>query len=1029
MFLSDISIKRPIMISMILVVFIIFGGLAYFNLPLDLMPEVEVAYVTIQTIYPGAGPQEIETQVTKKIEDAVATISLIDSMQSYSMDSVSIIIIRFDLGKEPDIANQEVKDKIDAILDKLPTDAELPIVQKMDLKAFPIMDITLTGNIDPISLYETADKKLKDRLSQIEGVAQVKLVGGQEREIRIELDNRVVYQNSISLAALSQIIAAANMDMPGGQFQQESQEFAVRLKGELHSIEAMKKLEIPTAFGIKKLGQVAHIRDTGAEIRERTSYFNNLKNLKEDNVVLMTITKSADGNTVDVSHELQAELPEIEKELPAGCKLTVVNDHSLFIESSVEDTLGNIGLGIILTALVLLFFLHDLRSTIIAAMAMPFSIISTFLLLQVSGYSLNIMTLMGLSTAVGILVTNSVVVLENIFRHKGLGYGRKEAAGKGTSEIAVAVLASTLTNIVVFLPIASMSSLVGQFFKEFALTVTYATIFSIIVSFTLTPMLASLILPEKTQKKHAISLRLEKLFHSWEEGYRKILAMVTKRRLFSALTILASIILFVLSFTSAARIGFEFMPTLDEGDISIDIELPQGFNLEATAQVVEQVENRIKQHKEVKQILTTLGSISDLDIGVNLSKLQVKLIPAEEREISSVQATALFIEELADIPNARIRVAARSTVAGQEAPVQFFLMGQDVGQLEKYKTEILAKIKNTPGLLNLNTSSRSGKPEITLIPDRKKITDAGLTIYDLAMTLRSSIEGIIATRYRESGEEYDIRVSLSKNSVDTPRKIKNITVISPRGQVFRISQLAEVVFSEGYSKILHEDKYKAIQFSGHIAPGYALGDVSNKIGEEISKINLPSGYKVEWGGNVKMMEETIADMLQTFIIAFLLTYMLLAAILESLTQPLMILGTIPLALIGVFWAMDLTGKSMNTISMMAIIMLLGIVVNNAILLLDYTNLLRKRGKTIREALLEACPTRLKPILMATIAIILGMLPMAVGIGSSGKEFRQPMGIVSIGGLIISAILSLVVIPAVYNLLSRRKIRIKKSFDK
>jgi HAE1 family hydrophobic/amphiphilic exporter-1 len=983
------------------------------------MPEIEIGYVTVQTRYPGADPKEIETQITKKVEDAIATISLIDFVQSYSMDSVSIIVIKFEMGKDADIANQEVKDKVSAIMNDLPDDAETPIIQKIDMKAEPVMDIILTGKLPMIELYEIAEKKLKDRFSQIEGVAMVNLVGGQQREIRVEMDNRVVFQDAVSLTFLSQILKAANMDMPGGQFQQQSQEFSVRLRGELKNIQAMNELEIPTPSGSKKLGNIARIRDTGADIRERTTYFNNVRNIREDNVVLMTITKNADGNTVDMATALKEELPKIEKELPASCKLAIVGDRSVFIESSVEDTLGNIGLGILLTALVLLFFLHDLRSTIIAGLSMPFSIISTFLLLQVSGFSLNIMTLMGLSTAVGILVTNSVVVLENIFRHKEMGHGSKEASGKGTAEIAVAVLASALTNIVVFLPIATMSGMIGQIFKEFALTVTFATIFSIIVSFTLTPMMASLILPDKNKKKHRIGEKLESIFHNWERGYGKILALALKNKLYSAAIIVVAVFLFILSFGSAARVGFELMPTLDEGDINVDIELPQGYNLEATAKLVKEVENRIKKHKEVKQILTKMGSLSEMDIGTNLSKMMVKLIPAEDREMSNTEATGMFIRELADIPNARIRVAAVSSVGRGDAPIQFFLLGQDVDRLEMYKDKIWNKIKNIEGLTNLNTSSRSGKPEITLLPYRKKIADAGLTIFDLAMTLRSSIEGLIATRYKEAGEEYDIRVVLSEDSIDTPEKINNIAVVSPTG-VYRLSQLAKIDFTEGYSKIMHKDKYKAIQFSGYVLPGYVLGDVAGKIGLAIDSMQLNGGYKVDWGGDFEMLQETSIEMLRTFIIAFLLTYMLLAAILESLTQPLMILGTVPLALIGVFVSLDITGKTMNIISMMAIIMLLGIVVNNAILLLDYTNLLRKRGKTVKEALLEACPTRLKPILMATIAIMLGMLPMALGIGSSGKEFRQPMGIVSIGGLIVSAILTLIVIPAIYYLTTREK---------
>jgi len=1019
MFLSDISIKRPIMISMVLLVFLVFGTLAYFTLTLDMFPEVDVGFVTVQTLYPGSGPREIETQVTKKIEDAVATISKIDWMRSYSMDSVSLVLVKFEIGKSADLAVREMKDKIDAILNELPDDADTPIVEKFDLRAQPVLDIVLSGNLSMTELYELADKRLKDRFSQVEGVARVDIVGGQEREIRVELDNRVVFENAISLAQLSQILQTQNIDLPGGQFQKKSQEYSVRLKGQLKNIEEMKQMEVPTAFGAKKLGTIADVRDSGEEIRERSIYFDNLRKYRDENVVLLSIIKSADGNTVDMARGIHERLPNIEKDLPAQCKLSIANDHSTFIESSVEDTLSNIFLGIILTGLVLLFFLHDFRSTIIVALAMPFSIVSTFMLMQVSGFSLNIMTLMGLSTAVGILVTNSVVVLENIFRHKQLGLGKKKAAGKGTAEIAIAVVASTLTNIVVFLPIASMSSLVGQFFKEFALTVTYATLFSLLVSFTLTPMMASLIIPESNNKKHLIGQKLEKMFHSWERWYQKILKVILANRFRSFLVLLISFLLFFLSFFNASRVGFEFMPTLDQGEIRLNIELPQGYNLDETARFIETIEHRIQKHPEVRHILTQLGSISETEIGTNLAKLSVKLVDAEKRNMSSDQMASGFIRELSDVPNAYIRVAAVAAGAHDDAPIQFFLMGQDVDQLELYKNEILKNIKTVPGLVNISTSSRPGKPEITLIPDRKKLADVGLSVYQLAMTLRSAVEGIEATRYKEGGEEYDIRVVMKKDSVDSPEKIANLAVVTQKG-VFRLSQLAEINFTEGYSKISHNEKYKAIEFTGYTAAGFVLGDVVEKIREGIQKVDLPGGYKIDWGGDVQMMEESIRDMLRTFLIAFLLTYMLLAAVLESLTQPLMIMGTVPMALIGVFVAMDLTGKSMNIISMMAIIMLLGIVVNNAILLLDYTNILRKEGRKVKEALIEACPTKLKPIIMATIAIILGMLPMALGMGASGKEFRQPMGIVSIGGLIVSAVLTLVVIPAVYNLTTRRK---------
>jgi HAE1 family hydrophobic/amphiphilic exporter-1 len=483
------------------------------------------------------------------------------------------------------------------------------------------------------------------------------------------------------------------------------------------------------------------------------------------------------------------------------------------------------------------------------------------------------------------------------------------------------------------------------------------------------------------------------------------------------MVVVISLIITAISFFIGGKVGFEFMPTLDEGDIRIDVELPQGYNLEQTAGLIAEIDKRIQKFDEVKHILVTLGSISDIDKGTNVANVQIKLVPAEEREITSSQAAGAFIRELSDIPNAMIRVAARSSIGSGEAPIQFYVLGQDLTQLEAYKVDLLSRIKNIEGLINLNTSSRPGKPEITLVPKRNKITLLGLTVYDLAMALRGAVEGIVATKYREAGNEYDIRLSLNEESVNTPEKIGNIPVITRSG-TFRLSQLVDIQFTEGYSRILHKDKFKAIEINAYTAPGYALGDIVNEINTQIAGIPFLPGYKVDWGGSARMMQETAVEMLRTFIIAFLLTYMLLAAILEHLTQPLLILGTVPLALIGVFFALFFTGQTMNTVSMMAIVMLLGIVVNNAILLLDYANILRRKGMSVQEALLEAGPVKLKPIIMATVAIILGMLPMALGIGASGREFRQPMGIVSIGGLIVSTFLTLIVIPALYNLTSK-----------
>lgn len=1011
------------MITMVLAVFIVFGAMAYFGLSLNLIPDADIPYVTIQTIYAGAGPSEVETLITEKVEDAISTISKIDYVESYSMENASIVLIAFELGKDIDVAVAEVKQKVDAIIRDLPDDADNPSVDKVDITAFPIMDIILTGNLDGRQLYEIADKQVKDRLSQIEGVAQVEIIGGQEREIHVKLDKKVVYQNMISIPQLAAILAAHNMDMPGGQFQQKDQEYSVRMAGKFTSLKELENLDIPTAFGIKKLRQIAEVEDSGQEVRKRSTFYNNINKLRKENVVQLSIVKTSDGNPVSVSEAVQKEIAKLKKSLPAGTELSVVSDRSEYIKNSVSDTLNNVFLGIFFTGLVLLFFLHDFRSTLIVAIAMPTSIISTFMLMQWAGFSLNILSLMGLSTSVGILVTNSVVVLENIFRHKEMGHNRSVAADRGTTEVTVAVLASTLTNIVVFVPLAMMNTIIGQFIREFALTVTFATIFSLIISFTLTPMLASLIIPEK-KKKNKIGEALEKMFYLWEKHYRNGLSYIlhSKGRAFG-ITIIAFALFFVTMGTIGKQLGFELFPSSDEGMISINLDMPVGYNLEQTADMYSQIENIVIQHDEVKQILVSLGTQGNTDEGVNIASMTVTLVDLEDRSISTDQLVGKLIKELSILPNAKIKVSSTTSMGGNtgQSQVEFYLQGPEMETLIQYTDQFLEDAKSVKGLINFDSNLKFGKPEITFIPDRDKLVAVGLTSYDLALAMRSAVTGITATAYNEGGEDYDVVISLRKEDVDSPDEIKNIPVITSHG-VFRISQLADVQFTSGATKIVHRDKIKSAQFTGDLATGVVLGNIVNELKEIQKQTNLPEGYEFMWGGMSEMMEENVRDMLKAFMIAILLTYMLLAAILESFTKPLLILVTIPLALIGVVISLYLTHLNLGMIVMMGIIMLLGIVVNAAILIMDYTQQLRNQGTSTSEALLEASATKLKPILMSAVAIIFGMLPMALGIGEAGAEMRQPLGIVSIGGIIVSTIMTLYVIPAMYLITTKRNVK-------
>ncbi|MCB5253759.1 MAG: efflux RND transporter permease subunit, partial [Candidatus Cloacimonetes bacterium] len=902
-----------------------------------------------------------------------------------------------------------------------------PAVQKFDFSAFPFMDLVLSGDMDSRELYELADGKLKERLSQIEGVAQVSLSGGAKREIGVQISDRVIFENNISLMQLNQILAAQNLDMPAGIFSYGTQDYSVRVKGEFTSVEEIANLEIPTQFGPKKLGSLAEVIDGQERITQKATYFNVSENVSDDNIIRLSITKSSDGNVTNIAKRINEELPDMQAELPDGTQLNIIRDDSVFTKSTVSDTLNTIWLGILLTGLVLFIFLHDFRSTLIVALSMPISIISTFIFLNAAGFTLNLLTLTGFSTAVGILVTNSVVVIENIFRHRDMGNNRKDAAYKGTSEITVAVLASTLTNIVVFLPIASMSSMVGGFLKEFALTVTFATIFSLIASFTITPMLASIIIPEK-KKYNRFGVWFDGLFDRFGNQYQKLMKFVLRNKGTALAIVFSSVLILGLSLLLVPGLGFELLPVMDQGNISVSIELPEGVNLDQTAAVVKEVNERCAKYDEIEHIVCNIGS-TGISSGTNLAAADIKLKDKKERSLSNLDLVNLLTLELADIPNAVIKVSDQGgmmAMAGGSG-VSFYLQGQDQEVLEELKFDVMDQIRDIPGLTNVDSSSRPGTSEITLYPKRDRLADIGATVYDVAVAMRSSVEGMVATYYREAGNQYDIRLVLPEEDVNHPDKIKNLSIVI-MGQSYLVSQLVDMDFSAGVNRRIHKDRYKSIEITGNVAKGYSSGNINAEITKRLDKLTFPSGYKIGWGVQATMLSETLVDMIRTFLIAVLLTYMLLAAILESFTQPFIILATVPMAIIGVILALFISKVGINLFSMLAMVMLVGIVVNNAILILDYVNVKRKEGMCSHDALLEAGKMKLKPIIMSTLSIVIGMLPMAMGIGSSGREFRMPMGIVSIGGLIVSTLLTLIVVPAFYYLSTHNEMKKENCYE-
>ncbi|KPJ60907.1 MAG: hypothetical protein AMJ46_04240 [Latescibacteria bacterium DG_63] len=1023
MFLSTLSVRRSVLATMALLSFVVIGAFSYVRLTVDLMPPIEFPYVTVVTVYPGAGPEETESLVTEPIEDAVSSIGGLKSLQSYSQEGVSVIAAEFELGTDPDIASMDVKGKVDAIIGTLPEDIELPAISKFDVGARPIINLAVSSNRSLQETYEIADRTIKLQLGKVEGLAAINIVGGRKREIVISVAKDKLRGHDISIMDVVAAIASENLNIPGGHITEESREYGVRIAGEFEDLEQIRNVWVTgRETSPVRLAEIADVRDSFEEVRE-IARFNGAETIG------VTLQKRTDANTVQVAEEVKKTIERLGKILPPDVQIEMARDRSTFIKDSISDVSGNMIIGILLTALVLFLFLHSWQGTLIVGVAMPVSIISTFGFLYFAGFTINIMSLMGLAICIGILVTNSIVVMENIYRFVQMGKSAPKAAEEGTSEIALAVLASTMTNIVVFVPIAFMSGIIGQFFRQFGLTVTFATIMSLLVSFTLTPMLASKLLSRR-ELRHGegrLSL-LARFFMKWDSFYERA-ALSYRRGLEWCLdhrwrVVGACFALFVISLGLVPLIGSEFFGRSDQGEITVVVEMPTGTNLHETEKAMQVIEQIVSLTPEVDAVFTSVGTTESEfgpgGTGVNVGEISIRLVDKRQREKSDTDIAESMREMLAEIPSAKLTVQTTSGIGGGGGKdLEIQVSGEEMPTLIALSQSVAGIVRETEGTVDVDISWRIGKPEIKLTPLRDRSADYGVSTAELAAMLRTSLTGSVASKYRDRNEEYDIRVMLDESERDNVGEVEDL-LVRAGGQIVPLGELASVTFDEGPTQIVRKDRERMVTVSANIARG-TLGQLVSQIKRETDALNLPPGYSIHFGGMAEIMAESFSSLFQALVLAIILTYMLLAALLESYVHPFTIMLTLPLALVGVLLSLFFTGKTISILSLMALIMLVGIVVNNAILLLDYTGTLRKRGYGVREALLEACPTRFRPIVMTNVATSLGMLPLALGLGAAA-ELRSPMAIVSIGGVLVSASFTLFLIPVIYSLLDTLRTR-------
>jgi len=1015
-FFARLAVQRPVLTSMIVGALVILGGFSYFALGVDLMPNVEFPYVTVTTVYPGAGPEEVETQVTERVEDAISTIANVKSLLSFSQDNVSTVIVEFELGVDPDFAALDVKDKVDAIRAALPSDAEPPTIVKFDINAMPIMDVTVSGPQSLEALTRFADDVVRERLSRVDGVAQVTLVGGRTEEVEVLVHPERLRAYGLAITDVAALVGGENLSVPAGRVTEPDAEVTVRVVGEYASLDELLNLPLFLPEGGRiRLRDVATVREGFADTREIARY-------NGAPAVNLSVQKQSGANTVATADGVLAALDELRPALPAGAALNVARDASIFIRDSIQDILSSMVIGIILTTLVLFLFVHSWRGTLIAVIAMLSTVIATFLALDQAGFTINVMTLMALGITVGILVTNTIVVLENIYRYLDLGADPVEAAERGTAEVGVAVAASALTNVVVFTPIAFMQGIIGQFFFAFGLTVVYATLMSLIVSFTAAPMLASRLLRrDETKREMAGRLgglwrRVDGWYAGLERDYRAALGWALGTRRHGWVVIGGTVAAVVLALTIQVMfVGGEFMPRQDEGLARATLELPPGTPIARTIEVGMRAESLLREVPEVTDLLTQVGGgaggFSLVGAGVNVATIQVTVAS----DLPTEAVIPRLRERLAAIPDADVTVNLSETMGGNEAPFQVLVKGPDQARLETLGADVTGLVSRVPGLVEVRNTIEDPRPEIAFLPHREVMREYGLTVGQVGGTLRASIEGVVPGVYREAGDERDIRVRLVDQARARTDQLATLQIRTPVG-IVPVSALGELETTTGKTTIQRDDKQRTVRVDAYLAGGN-LTEAARLTAAAIDSLGLPPGYSYEITGEFEAYQESVGEMLKALVLAIILTYVVLAMLLESYIHPVTIMITLPLGIVGVSLALFLTGTSINIFSMMAIIMLVGIVVNNAILILDYAQQLRRQGKTSIEALLEAAPARLRPILMTNVAIAIALLPQAMGSGP-GSFFRKPMAIVTMGGVLGSAVFTLLLIPVIYEKLDR-----------
>ena len=1008
MFLPEMSIKKPVTTLMMMAALFVFGVIGFLRLGVDLFPRVEFPVITVTTLLEGASPEVMEENVTDIIEEEVATIEGIRNLSSISSHGASVVTVEFEMERDIDLAAQDVRDRVNAILRELPDDAEAPTVDKLDIQSQPVMWIAVSGERPIQEVTSYADDVIKPRLETLRGVGSIIVGGKRERTIRIWLDRNRLEAKEIPVDDVTAALKRENVEVAGGFLESKDMEFSVKIEGEFTDVPSFNDLIIIYRGGYPvRLKDVGFAED-GLEDKRSLARYNG------EPAVGLGIRKKAGANTVELAGLARNEIESARKDLPSGMKLDVAFDSSEFIEESMKEMEFSLIFGGVLAALIVLFILRDYVATFITGIAIPLSITGTFVFIYFLGFTLNTMTMLALTLAIGVVIDDAIIIVDNVHRHRQKEGNAISAAIKGSNEIAFAAVAASFSLIAVFVPVAFMKGVVGRFFYEFGITVAVAITLSLFISLTLTPMLSSRLL--KPAREEGRFFRLLGSFYTVIEGYYgRMLKFSLERKL---TVVLAAFLIFASSLFIWMMLGKEFIPPEDQSRFIVRFETPVGSSIDYTDSKLRFDEARLKGLPEVAGFFGAIGLGESST--VNKGLMFVRMTPKGQREKSQQDVMGLLRDELNKEPGERafVESLAMGFGARRGSPLEFIIKGPSMEELYKYSKEITDRFKKIPGIVDIDTDFDIGLPEVRVFIDRDRAGSLGVDAATISTAISTLIGGRDITTYKEKGKRYDVRVRLIPEQRVKPTDVERLFVRNAGGAPVKLSNIVKIEEGVAPSVIPRQDRQRSITIFANMEKGKTLGSAMEDV-TRISKEVLPEGFTTKLGGSAELMTESMASMLFAFLLSVIITYMVLASQFESFAHPFTVMLALPLSIVGALSALWITGNTINVYSLIGLVLLVGLVTKNSILLVDYTNTLRKEGMPMIDAVLAAGPVRFRPILMTALSTIFGVLPTALGIGP-GSESRTPMAIAAIGGLLSSTLLTLFVVPVVYVLIDNLK---------